>query len=363
MGLDWRVIGRGRSVTARFACIIIFSIYIYMPTVRVDVSALILNPTGPNWPYMNYEYNKYTTYGDLKIYLANFHNGVPDHIGINIYFTNGTDPIFGASDDNLIWPAAQSGILNFLYAWPRKYYGGKKSRKTKKSKRRKRIKTRKRKRKRKTKRRTRKKIGRGIAPSKMAKVGVAALAASTAMGQGMGHGISPSRGTAAAVNHFKTVACSDFHIGDIVEHSEDHGQPTDHYRPVLQAALGKKKSCKRRGQPMRKPKPEKIKRNPNESGRQFKKRKREEKRKAKVAKEQERIEREVMEEMEREEESTNTGSGQQQENTGYLDHLERVGKYTAAGLLAMEGVRRLGRPRGRGRGPRFARELTPERRE
>jgi len=215
---------------------------------------------------------------------------------------------------------------------------------------------------------TRKKRGRGIAPSKMAKVGVAALAASTAMGQGMGHGISPSRGTAAAVNHFKTVACSDFHIGDIVEHSEDHGQPTDHYRPVLQAALGKKKSCKRRGQPMRKLKPEKIKRNPNESGRQFKKRKREEKRKAKAAgrqaEEQERIEREVMEEMEREreEESTNTGSGQQQENTGYLDHLERVGKYTAAGLLAMEGVRRLGRPRGRGRGPRFARELTPERR-
>lgn len=105
----------------------------------------------------------------------------------------------------------------------------------------------------KRRKKTRKKRGRGVGTSKIAKVGVGALAASSVIGQGMGHGISPSRGTPAAVNHFNTVACSDFHIGDIVEHSEDHGQNTDHYRPVLRAALAKKRTCKRRGKPMRNP--------------------------------------------------------------------------------------------------------------
>ena len=111
--------------------------------------------------------------------------------------------------------------------------------KTKKRRRKRRKSSRKRKRKtrRKSKNKTRRKSGRGIGPSKIAKVGVAALAASSVIGQGMGHGISPSRGTPAAVNHFNTVACSDFHIRDIVEHSEDHGQPTKHYRQVLKACL------------------------------------------------------------------------------------------------------------------------------
>ena len=114
-----------------------------------------------------------------------------------------------------------------------------------------RRKTKKHHRRRKTKRRvkrrrktTRKKRGRGLGPSKMAKGAVAALAASAAMGQGMEHGISPSRGTTAAVNHFKEVECKDFHIGDIVEHSEDHGQLTEHYRPVLKAALAKRRTVK-----------------------------------------------------------------------------------------------------------------------
>lgn len=100
---------------------------------------------------------------------------------------------------------------------------------------------------------TRKKRGRGIGPSKMAKLGVAALAATAAMGQGTGHGISPSKGTVAAVNHFKQVDCKDFHIGDMVEHSEDHGMSTEHYRPVLQAAIAKKRYCKRNKKPMRNP--------------------------------------------------------------------------------------------------------------
>ena len=153
------------------------------------------------------------------------------------------------------------------------YEGGRKSRrKTKrhrrKTKRRRRKTTHRRKHRVKRRRKTtRKKRGRGIGPSKMAKGATAALAASAAMGQGMGHGISPSKGTAAAVNHFKTVACSDFHIGDVVPHSEDHGQPTEHYRPVLRAALAKKRTCKRTGQSMRQPKPKKK---AGESGRQFK---------------------------------------------------------------------------------------------
>ena len=92
-----------------------------------------------------------------------------------------------------------------------------------------------------------------MGPSKMAKLGVAALAATAAMGQGAGHGISPSEGTVAAVNHFKQVECKDFHIGDMVEHSEDHGMSTEHYRPVLQAAMAKKRYCKRTRQPMRNP--------------------------------------------------------------------------------------------------------------
>jgi hypothetical protein len=87
----------------------------------------------------------------------------------------------------------------------------------------------------------------------MAKVGVATLAATAAAGKAMGHGISPQKGTAAAVNHFKQVECKDFHIGDMVEHSEDHGMSTEHYRPVLQAAMAKKRYCKRTRQPMRNP--------------------------------------------------------------------------------------------------------------
>ena len=100
---------------------------------------------------------------------------------------------------------------------------------------------------------TRKKRGRGTGPSKMAKLGVAALAATAAMGQGAGHGISPSEGTVAAVNHFKQVECKDFHIRDMVPHSEDHGMPTEHYRPVLEAAMEKKRYCRRTRQPMRNP--------------------------------------------------------------------------------------------------------------
>lgn len=147
-----------------------------------------------------------------------------------------------------------------------------------------------------------------MGPSKMAKVGVAALAASTAMGQGMGHGISPSKGTAAAVNHFKEVQCKDFHITDIVEHSEDHGQPTEHYRPVLKAALAKKRTCNRRGKPMRNPntgkKMSNKKRNQAEKRRRAQEREKAEKAAAeKAAAEQQRqqdMEDEVVREMERE---------------------------------------------------------------
>ena len=143
--------------------------------------------------------------------------------------------------------------------FPQKKGGRKKKRKTRRKSRRKR----KRKTRRKSKNKTRRKSGRGIGPSKIAKVGVAALAASSVIGQGMGHGISPSRGTPAAVNHFNTVACSDFHIRDIVEHSEDHGQPTKHYRQVLKAALKKKRTCKRMGKPMRNPNTGQPMSNPN----------------------------------------------------------------------------------------------------
>jgi hypothetical protein len=131
------------------------------------------------------------------------------------------------------------------------------------------------------------------------------------MGQGMGHGISTSKGTAASFNQFKTVACSDFNNGDVVPHSEDNGQTTEHYRPVLRAALAKKRTCKRTGQSMRQPKPKKK---AGESGRQFKIRKRAEKRKAKAAEEQQRqqeMEDEVVREMEREraqDSSSNEGS-------------------------------------------------------
>jgi len=100
---------------------------------------------------------------------------------------------------------------------------------------------------------TRKKRGRGWGSSKLAKLGVAALATSTAMGQGMGYGISPSMGTAAAVNHFNTVPCAEFHISDLPPHSEDHGASTSHAAEVTKAALRKKRSCKRRGKPMRNP--------------------------------------------------------------------------------------------------------------
>ena len=100
---------------------------------------------------------------------------------------------------------------------------------------------------------TRKQRGRGLGPSKMAKLGVTALATSTAMGQGMGYGISPSMGTAAAVKHFNTVACADFHISDLARHHSDHGPSFEHAAAVTKAALGKKRSCKRRGKPMRNP--------------------------------------------------------------------------------------------------------------
>ena len=155
------------------------------------------------------------------------------------------------------WVKVEHGDISAIdmikHAIKRKGKGGK--RKTRKHKKKHRRKT-KRKTKRRVKRRrktTRKKRGRGMGPSKMAKLGVAALAATTAMGQGAGHGISPSEGTVAAVNHFKQVKCKDFHITDMVEHSEDHGQPTEHYRPVLKAALAKRRGCKRRGKPMRNP--------------------------------------------------------------------------------------------------------------
>ena len=105
----------------------------------------------------------------------------------------------------------------------------------------------------KRRKKTRKKRGRGVGTSKIAKVGVGALAASSVIGQGMGHGISPSKGTKAAVKHFKNVACRDFHIRDMVEHSEDHGMSTEHYREVLEEVLKKKRSCKRKGQSMRNP--------------------------------------------------------------------------------------------------------------
>ena len=142
---------------------------------------------------------------------------------------------------------------------------------------------------------TRKKRGRGISPSKMAKVGVATLAATAAAGKAMGHGISPQKGTAAAVQHFQNVPCNQFHISDVVPHSEDHGMSTEHYRPVLSAALGKKRSCKRTKQSMRKPKPKKK---PGESTRKFGRRKRRERRAAKVEQErQQEIEREAMDEM------------------------------------------------------------------
>ena len=100
---------------------------------------------------------------------------------------------------------------------------------------------------------TRKKRGRGLGPSKMAKLGVAALATSTAMGQGMEYGISPSMGTAAAVKHFNTVPCDEFHISDLPPHHTDHGASTSHAAAVTTAALRKKRSCKRRGKPMRNP--------------------------------------------------------------------------------------------------------------
>ena len=126
-------------------------------------------------------------------------------------------------------------------------------RKTHKHKKKHRRKT---KRKRRVKRRrktTRKKRGRGLGPSKMAKLGVAALATSTAMGQGMGYGISPSMGTAAAVEHFNTVPCAEFHISDLPPHHTDHGASNEHAAAVTKAALRKKRSCKRRGKPMRNP--------------------------------------------------------------------------------------------------------------
>jgi hypothetical protein len=140
----------------------------------------------------------------------------------------------------------------------------------------------------------------------------------------MGHGISPSRGTAAAaVNHFKNVACSDFHIGDVVPHSEDHGQTTEHYRPVLNAALAKKRTCKRKGQRMRNPNTGKPmsnkKKNQAEKRRRAQERAKAERAKAERAKaekaaeqqRQQEMEDEVVREMEREraqDSSSNEGS-------------------------------------------------------
>ena len=150
-----------------------------------------------------------------------------------------------------------------------------------------------------------------MGPSKMAKLGVAALAATAAMGQGAGHGISPSRGTAAAVNHFKQVECKDFHITDMVPHSEDHGMPTEHYRPVLEAAMEKKRYCRRTRQPMRNPntgKPMSKKKQ-----KQANRRRRAQERQEQERKNQQEIEREAMEEMRREQQRQRQQRQQQQQ--------------------------------------------------
>ena len=127
-----------------------------------------------------------------------------------------------------------------------------------------RRKTKKHHRRRKTKRRvkrrrktTRKKRGRGLGPSKMAKGAVAALAASAAMGQGMGQGISPSEGTAAVKKWMAESKCEDFHPVDIKPHHPDQGATNEHFREVYPKWRAKKSYCKKTKQPFRKLKPKK----------------------------------------------------------------------------------------------------------
>jgi hypothetical protein len=113
-------------------------------TVPVDVSKFILDP---RFGTLNYTIDISTTYGDLRQYLAQYHNGNPLCVGIRIHF-QGYVVNSSPQDFIKIWPSTQSPIFSHLscYACEPPFRGGKKSRKTKKSKRRKRIKTRKRKR-------------------------------------------------------------------------------------------------------------------------------------------------------------------------------------------------------------------------
>jgi len=175
--------------------------------------------------------------------------------------------------------------------------------------------------KRRRKRSTRKKRGRGISPSKL---GVGVLAATASIHKALGHGISPDKGTAAAVKHFREVPCNQFHISDVIEHSEDHGRSTGHYRPVLEAALEKKRGCKRDNKPMRKQR---------ESAKKARIRERAEKRAAKAA-EQERIERE------RTNPSPNTGS----QGVSSAEKAAYGAAAAAAGIGIAEYMRRNRRP-------------------
>ena len=175
-----------------------------------------------------------------------------------------------------------------------------------------------------------------MGPSKMAKLGVAALAATAAMGQGAGHGISPSEGTVAAVNHFKQVECKDFHIGDMVEHSEDHGMPTEHYRPVLQAAMAKKRYCKRTRQPMRNPNTGKrmSKKKQRQAERRRRNQQRQEQERQNQQQSQQEIEDEVMEEMRRERQQQQQEEPQPGETSGSTGTGAYNVATTAAGMTA-----------------------------
>jgi len=207
---------------------------------------------------------------------------------------------------------------------------------------------------------TRKKRGRGMGPSKIAKVGVGALAASAVMGQGTGYGISPSKGTDEVVKHFNTVACSDFHISDLAGHSQDHGQPFAHAAAATEAALGKKRTCKSTGQPMRNPntgKPmSKKKQNRANKGRKKSRRRRQQSKKADANKR--RRAQEKAKTRSKKADAKNDRKGEQTKNTG-TNIIAGVGVATAAAAVAAD-IRR-------GRGPertgRQSRSLTPDRRE
>lgn len=274
------------------------------------------------------------------------------------------------------WVMVKHGDISAIDMIKHAMKGGGK-RKTRKHKKKHRRKT-KRKRKRRVKRRkktTRKKRGRGMGPSKMAKVGVAALAASEMMKQGTA-AVSPQARTVQ--QQLRSADCTTIKEQGrqlIIPLHPDHGGTDEDFITGINELNRRRGQCKlrrKRGDTGR----NKPTRNPN-TGKPMSKKKykqQEKRRRQQEARERARTKRQ-------QEADARAGRRQQQENTESTgtNYMENIGvgaaAVGAAGLVAREMVR--GRPRVRNTrivtrndGSRvlvrndnsIIRELTPERR-